>query len=157
MAGGSGSKREMNFYVNLTPTSDLLSCLVSFLLITAVWTQLERINVGNVVPKGSTRPSESQAKKKPLKLLVTQDGVRIKVHGDDSQSEYFPLGEDMLTNLSKYMEAKGFKEETSSPDNKVVLAVANDVFYALLISGMDVCLDSGLVSISVVDESAFKG
>ena len=55
MSGGGdptpkkGGKKSVDFVVNLIPTIDLLSVLISFLLYTAVWTQLARINTDQAV------------------------------------------------------------------------------------------------------------
>src|SRR3954469_16335928 len=51
MGGGGGApaaksgKKPLDAQINLVPFIDLLSCCLSFLLITAVWTQLARMDV----------------------------------------------------------------------------------------------------------------
>ena len=42
---GKGGKKPLDAAMNLIPFIDLLSCCISFLLITAVWTQMARMNV----------------------------------------------------------------------------------------------------------------
>jgi len=42
---GKGGKKPLDASINLVPFIDLLSCCISFLLITAVWTQLARMDV----------------------------------------------------------------------------------------------------------------
>ena len=42
---GKGGKKPLDASSNLLPFIDLLSCCISFLLITAVWTQLARMDV----------------------------------------------------------------------------------------------------------------
>src|SRR5256714_14860791 len=42
---GKGGKKPVDAAINLIPFIDLLSCCISFLLITAVWTQLARMDV----------------------------------------------------------------------------------------------------------------
>ena len=41
--GGKSGKKPLNAELNLVPYIDLLTCMVAFLLITAVWTQLARL------------------------------------------------------------------------------------------------------------------
>ena len=41
--GGKGGKKSVNADLNLVPYIDLLTCMVAFLLITAVWSQLARL------------------------------------------------------------------------------------------------------------------
>ena len=42
-SGGKSGKKSVNADLNLVPYIDLLTCMVSFLLITAVWSQLARL------------------------------------------------------------------------------------------------------------------
>lgn len=55
--GGGGGKRQMNSEINMVPFIDLLMVTISFLLITAVWTHMARINADAQVP-GPPRESE---------------------------------------------------------------------------------------------------
>ena len=48
--GGGDRKKPLNADLNLVPYIDLLTCMVAFLLITAVWTQLARLKVGQRGP-----------------------------------------------------------------------------------------------------------
>jgi biopolymer transport protein TolR len=43
--GGGDRKKPLHADLNLVPYIDLLTCMVAFLLITAVWTQLARLEV----------------------------------------------------------------------------------------------------------------
>ena len=42
-SGGKAGKKSVNADLNLVPYIDLLTCMVAFLLITAVWSQLARL------------------------------------------------------------------------------------------------------------------
>jgi biopolymer transport protein ExbD len=42
-SGGKSGKKSVNADLNLVPYIDLLTCMVAFLLITAVWSQLARL------------------------------------------------------------------------------------------------------------------
>ena len=44
---GKGGKKPLNAELNLVPFIDLLSCCISFLLITAVWTQIAGLQVAS--------------------------------------------------------------------------------------------------------------
>jgi len=50
--GGGDRKKPLNAELNLVPYIDLLTCMVAFLLITAVWTQLARLQIGQRGPGG---------------------------------------------------------------------------------------------------------
>jgi len=50
VGGGGGGRRETNSEINMIPFIDLLMVTISFLLITAVWSQMARINADAQVP-----------------------------------------------------------------------------------------------------------
>lgn len=50
VGGGHGGKRSLNHEIPLIPFIDFLLCLVAFLLVTAVWSQMARINADARVP-----------------------------------------------------------------------------------------------------------
>jgi biopolymer transport protein ExbD len=66
--GGGGGKRATNSEINMIPFIDLLMVTISFLLITAVWTHMARINADAQVP-GPPREVEPDEKREPEKQL----------------------------------------------------------------------------------------
>lgn len=73
--GGHGGKRATNHDIPLIPFIDFLLCLVAFLLVTAVWSQMARINADARVP-GPPRPEEEQQEQKKEKQL------HVEMRGD---------------------------------------------------------------------------
>lgn len=65
---GGGGRRTTDSEINMIPMIDLLMVTISFLLITAVWTHMARINADAQVP-GPPRPDEEQQKVEPEKQL----------------------------------------------------------------------------------------
>jgi biopolymer transport protein ExbD len=72
--GGHGGKRSTNHEIPLIPFIDFLLCLVSFLLMTAVWTQMSRINADARVPGPPDPDKELEDTKKDLTLHVEMRG-----------------------------------------------------------------------------------
>jgi biopolymer transport protein ExbD len=66
--GGKGGRRSLDSEINMIPMIDLLMVTISFLLITAVWTHMSRINADAQVP-GPPRPTEEVQKIEPEKQL----------------------------------------------------------------------------------------
>jgi biopolymer transport protein ExbD len=65
--GGGGGRRSTNHEIPLIPFIDFLLCLVAFLLVTAVWSQMARINADARVPgPPKEEPVEKQQKEKQL-------------------------------------------------------------------------------------------
>jgi len=66
--GGGGKRKSVDSDINMIPMIDLLMVTISFLLITAVWTHMSRINADAQVP-GPPRPDVEQEKVEPEKQL----------------------------------------------------------------------------------------
>jgi biopolymer transport protein ExbD len=66
--GGGGKRKSLDSEINMIPMIDLLMVTISFLLITAVWTHMARINADAQVP-GPPRPDVEQEKTEPEKQL----------------------------------------------------------------------------------------
>src|SRR5580765_3808498 len=66
--GGKGGRKSLDSEINMIPMIDLLMVTISFLLITAVWTHMSRINADAQVP-GPPRPDVEQDKVEPEKQL----------------------------------------------------------------------------------------
>src|ERR1700677_4321321 len=67
-SGGKGGRRSLDSEINMIPMIDLLMVTISFLLITAVWTNMARINADAQVP-GPPRPDQEVEKQEPEKQL----------------------------------------------------------------------------------------
>ena len=68
VGGGGGGKRKLDSEINMIPMIDLLMVTISFLLITAVWSSMKRINADAQVP-GPPRPDQEVEKQEPEKQL----------------------------------------------------------------------------------------
>lgn len=80
---GGGGKRSLDFELNLVPFIDLLSCCISFLLITAAWNQLSRIPTNQKAdPPGASRPDQE---KKHVELMVRADGYALLLPGTTTE------------------------------------------------------------------------
>jgi len=77
-SGGKGKKKSLDSELNLVPFIDLLSCLISFLLITAVWTQISSLKVaqsGGVTQTENT-PEEGTI---DVRVTMTQKGYILSL------------------------------------------------------------------------------
>jgi len=79
--GGKSGRKGLNAELNLVPYIDLLTCMVAFLLITAVWTQLARLSAAQKGQgqAGEETPPEMQVK---ITVVVNQEGFNL-VAGQD--------------------------------------------------------------------------
>jgi biopolymer transport protein TolR len=153
----SGGRKSVDAELNLIPFIDLLSVLISFLLITAVWTQIARINVENKVGTGA-----GQGQKPPDDVMIavtineggflvsvgtlarTADGQvvpderKIEVPKRESKLDFEELGK-RLRELRGQYPAKG----------DILVRSQDKIPYKDLIATMDVCLAHEFKSISV--------
>ena len=105
--GGHGKGRATNHEIPLIPFIDFLLCLVAFLLVTAVWSQMARINADARVP-GPPKPDEEvekQQKEKQLHVemrgerkfqLVWKEGSTV-VNTIDVERKPVKVGEETFT------------------------------------------------------------
>lgn len=149
--GGKG--RSTSVDVNIVPFIDLMSVLVIFLLITAVWSQVSMIQIGSSIYGKKT--NDEKAEPPPRAEVVFR--VDIKPFGHrvivGTQTIEIPkIGPDYdLVKLTA--ELKKVKE--IYPDKvDCVVTMSDDLAYVHLINGMDVLLQSGFPQISVATGGA---
>src|SRR5712692_10602892 len=75
--GGKSKKKPLDATINLVPFIDLMAVTISFLIMTAVWTQIGRLQVSN--SGGPTDPNQQEEKDKtvPLTLLITDKELKL--------------------------------------------------------------------------------
>jgi biopolymer transport protein TolR len=148
-AGGK-KRRSLDATVNVVPAIDLLSCCISFLLFTAVWTQIARLQAA---PVGAGIPDVQPEKSLTVTVtigekgyvLATSAGAAVEIpavsraQGGEVQYDLRAL-EDRLKKL------KG-----EFPDQAAVTVAADDgVLYADLVHAIDACVGAGLTNVSVM-------
>ena len=148
--GGKGGKKPLNTDLNLVPYIDLLTCMVSFLLITAVWTQLARLEVqqkGQAQAGEETPPDVPQTK---IVVLVNDSGFNLVVDQDQTQIprkgeeyDYERLGEELK------------KQKDAHPDKQDVQVASEDqIKFDTLVRTMDTAVSARFTAISLLDSGA---
>jgi biopolymer transport protein ExbD len=147
---GKGGKKPLDASINLVPFIDLLSCCISFLLITAVWTQLARMDVTQKGQgaAGSTdeKPPEPTVN---LTLFIDKDGYTFaKSTGETTQ---IPLKGDEYDFAKLADVLKDAK--TAYPDKNDIAVKSDDaVIYNKIIQTMDVVLSNKFPDVSLSDK-----
>lgn len=133
--------------VNLVPFIDLMSVLIVFLLISAVWSQVSMIQIGSSVygkktPQEVTPPPRVEI---PFRLDVRADGYRVVIGQQIVQIPKLNAKYDQERLLSEVKRIKKIY-----PDKiDAVITINDDLKYQFLIEGMDALLSSGFPEISV--------
>jgi biopolymer transport protein TolR len=142
-------RRARNVDLNLVPFIDLMSVLITFLLITAVWTQVSMIQIGSSL---YGKKSDSQ----PPPPVLPHAGVVLKV--DVKAAGYVLTVGKQLINLpiqagvydDSGLMAQLQRVKQLYPEKvDAVVAVEDALPYNQLIKAMDNLLQSGFSAISI--------
>jgi biopolymer transport protein TolR len=117
--GGKGGKKPLDVAINLVPFIDLMAVTISFLIMTAVWNQIGRLQVS------SNGPSEQQEQPDkppppPVIVLITVKEFKVTVGGADFGT--FPIvreGTDQRLNLTS-LAAKLKEIRTTTPEQGTI-------------------------------------
>lgn len=146
----AGNGRKKTFEPNLVPFIDLMSVLITFLLITAVWTQVSMMQIGTSLYSKKTQDQPPPPIPKDadvvLKIDIKASGYTIFL---GKQVINLPLiaGEFDLEGLRAQMDRakQMYPEKTDG-----AIAMADELPYENLIKGMDIMLNAGFSAISVL-------
>jgi len=154
--GGSG-RRRTNIDINIVPFIDLMSVLIIFLLITAVWSQVSMIQMGSSIYGKKTSDSDPKPPKVaeiPLRVDVQPQGYQVvlgKAGGEQRTQIAKVKGEYDMRKLTETL--KGIKEIYPEKTD-VVLTMADELAYEYLINGMDAVLSAGFPQVSIATAGA---
>jgi biopolymer transport protein ExbD len=144
--GGRGDRRKsLNAELNLVPYIDLLTCMVAFLLATAVWTQLARLKVdqhgqGEQVEAATDEPFR-------VAVVVHDDGFNLIV-GRDQKPLPLKAGELDYAALAGELAAV----KLSHPEQRDVQVISADgVVFDKIVRTMDTTVSAGFSDLSLLD------
>src|SRR5690242_1978042 len=83
-----GGKKSLDASINLVPYIDLLMTIMTFLMMTAVWTQIAMLEVQNASGGPSDEsppPEEDKNKPKPILVVVSASGVKVQEEGGEAK------------------------------------------------------------------------
>jgi biopolymer transport protein TolR len=146
--GGKGGKKPLDTAINLVPFIDLMAVTISFLIMTAVWTQIGRLQVSS--GGGNTEPDDKDQKPTiPLTLSLNDKELRLTAGG--TAFDPIPVVRDTKGRLDlaklvvKLKELKG-----QMPDqNTITLQTEDMVRYEDLVRVIDECIGAELPNVSV--------
>jgi biopolymer transport protein TolR len=152
--GGSGGRKPLDIDMNLVPFIDMMSVLVAFLLLTAVWTNLAQINI----KPGGVGSDTDQTVNPPINLsvLVAQDGLWVgittgqprKIDMVGEEYNFEALGEA----LTYYKKESGIFNERDDLE----IAAEDKVTYQSVITAMDTAVAKEFKGIRYVDPASLS-
>ena len=144
--GGKGGKKSVNADLNLVPYIDLLTCMVAFLLITAVWSQLARLEAHQ---KGQGQAGEDTPPEKVFKLVVVVNADGYNLVADQDQQPIPKKGDQY--DLEKLASELKKIKETHADKNDIQVASEDTIKFETLVRTMDVALSARFPDISLID------
>lgn len=150
--GGKKKKKSLDASINVVPAIDLLSCCITFLLYTAVWTQISRLQVQQL----GTGAPEPQVTEQQKTLLVTlamgERGFNLSTSAGSSV-DIPTLGRDAENRIRFDLKVLGERLKQlkgDHPDTSAITVQAEDtVSYGDLVQVIDAAVGAGLLAVSV--------
>jgi len=151
-SGGRGGKkkRPLDAVINVVPAIDLLACTISFLLFTAVWTQISRLQVQTGGAGGPPAAEEKRQIQVTVTLgergmmLTTSAGIAVEIPALGKSPDGQPV-QDLKTLLQKLKQVKNEYPDQSS----LTVAAEDGILYLDLVRVIDAAVGVGLPSVSV--------
>lgn len=152
MAGGMdlgtprGKKKTLDASLNLVPFIDLMAVTIVFLIWSAVWTQVGRLEVSQSANGGDLDPEKTEV---PIVLALTEKGMRLTVGG--SAYEPVPLVRDGQGRIDVSALEVQLKAVKAQQPQQVSLTLTPDdgVPYEDVVRLVDTCTGSDFPSVSI--------
>jgi|SRR5579871_4079218 len=147
--GGKSKKKSLDTAINLVPFIDLMAVTISFLIMTAVWTQIGRLQVSQAGGNADPNDQQDQSKTVPLNLLITEK--ELKLSAGPNAYDPIPVTRDSKGRIDLTRLLEKLKEITTQlPDQKqITLQTEDTVHYDDLVHIIDECIGAGLPAVSV--------
>jgi biopolymer transport protein ExbD len=149
---GKGGKKPLDAAVNLVPFIDLLSCCLAFLLITAVWTQLARMDVTQKSKAPAGAVDEPPTPTVTLTLFVNKDNTFTFTKSTGESQSIDAAGEDY--NYAKLGEVMAQAKKDHADKEDITIKSDDTVAYNKVIKTMDVVISAKFPNISLSDKGA---
>lgn len=138
---GKGGKKSLDAALNLVPFIDLMAVTIVFLIMSAVWTQLGRLQVSQAGQSDNGDPSPTPAL--PITLLITEKDLKLTVGG--SQLDPLPVTRDDKGRLELDKLLVKLRElKTQQPEQSAItLSTEDSVRYEDLVRLIDAVVQDG--------------
>jgi len=148
--GGHGGKKSSNHELPLIPFIDLLLCCVMFLLVTAVWNQLARIDANQQQP-GQAAPDQPPPEEK-IKVVLQIKATGYVISSTAGDHIDIPKVGDAFDD--EQLRTKLQERKRLEPNRRdLVVAPEDGVLYAEVINAMDIVVGEGFPDMSLSDGS----
>jgi biopolymer transport protein ExbD len=153
---GTGDKKSVNVDLNIVPFIDLMSCLTAFLLVTAVWVNIARLEIK---PAGHAREQPDclgqDCDDPKLSVLINADEIWVGVSrvNDFQKIPRTAAGYDWgkLEDTLKQQKASAFFAHQTGIEVAAESTPSRPIAYQALIATMDLAVKTGFVDVGVTE------
>jgi len=150
---GTDEKGSVNVELNIIPFIDLMSCLTAFLLVTAVWVNIAKLDVKTA---GKARDQVKDPKDDPeLSVLIQADRIWVGVSrvGDFTEIPKTQAGYDWakLEEVLKAQKSSAFFIDKTNIEIAAESTSAEPVSYQQMVLAMDIALKVGFADVGLTE------
>jgi len=148
-----GGKRPLDAPINLVPYIDMLMTIMTFLMMTAVWTQIAMLEVQNNTggPQEQQPEPPDDKKPKPIMILLTDRAVKVNEEGGEVKD---------LPNTGEGFDYAGIKAalkvlKDARPERMEIRIQSEDgVKYSDIVKVIDICTGLEMKQITLTPTGA---
>jgi biopolymer transport protein ExbD len=153
---GTGSKKSVNVDLNIIPFIDVMSCLTAFLLVTAAWINIARLDIRPAGHAPNAPPcTESDCDDPRLSVLIEADDLWIGVSrvNDFQKLPKIATGYDWtrLEDALKQHKASAFFNHATQIEIAADSTSSHPIAYQELIWAMDIAVKVGFIDVGITE------
>jgi biopolymer transport protein TolR len=156
MAGGmdlgqpsAGGKKPLDAPINLVPFIDLMAVIIAFLIMTAVWTQVGRLEVSSAGAPVAEQQPEPEDTSVPVTLLLSNRELKLSVGGTVADGLAFARDQGGRLVVAALRTRLDALREQLPRQQAITIEAEDDVRYEDLVRVIDTCIAAGLPGVRV--------
>ena len=147
--GGGGGKKSVDSEIPLIPFIDLLLCCIMFLLVTAVWNKLARIDANQQQP-GREAPMDAPPPPEQIRVFLQIKNTGYVIAATDGTHIEVPKSGDSY-DISGLQEKLQDRRRQEPNRRDLIVAPEDGVLYEDVVAAMDIVVGEGYNEMSLSD------
>jgi biopolymer transport protein ExbD len=148
-SGGHGGKKNVDSDIPLIPFIDLLLCCIMFLLVTAVWNKLARLEINQQQP-GREAPMDAPPPEERIRVFLQIKTTGYVLASSDGASIDIPKNGEIY-DLEALREKLRDRKANDPNRRDLIVAPEDGVVYETVVAAMDVVVGEGFDEMSLSD------
>jgi biopolymer transport protein ExbD len=150
VGGGHGGKKAVDSEIPLIPFIDLLLCCIMFLLVTAVWNQLARLNANQQMPGQPQNPEDQPPPEERVKLILQVQNTGFVLAS--TAGDRIPIPKTGEAYDLEELRNKLQERHRLEPNRRdIIVAPEDGVRYEHVVEAMDIVVGEGYPDMSLSD------